>query len=521
MVTGTEGFSTQLAAKIWGHRFMDGQKGAEYVLEFLNVLAGTDYQLNADKYKRTKAESFRKFIFEGDKEGSKNDIVELEAEKKAELYKEIGDKDRVMVVREFFRNLEVPLYDGRGNLANRSWYAKSLYPLHESLLFFELRKKGKSISYERNFFARGGELYYLMLSYGTEGQDTIRKEIQNRIRELLQKNRSIENIVEKIKDILCDTESSDSDEALLKKDPNNGMECPELPITEHPLFTKFSNEFHQVIHLNLDVYEMFHLLISLVCFQIVRYMYERTKQREEDKITMFVDCLDGQVSQILKLSSQSFQQNEIMVHEKFDTELSQLFIDKVNEMGDIERKLTVWRNNPDEFFKQFGLGKLRSGKQRIIKLLNKCNAYDEFIEQMSSAIQEAVSSQLKKHQLSIIRGVVRDGGMGGFRTGTNYRYFMTDKFLEMLVLSNVKPQCSIEFSEFLQHIYEKYGFIVGEDQAKISGLYEKSKLNISYFQKNEYALREKLKNNGLLVEYSDATAMIRNPYHSVREKVSL
>jgi len=521
MATGTEGFSAQLAAKIWGHRFMDGQRGPEYVLEFLNVLVGTDYQLNADKYKRTKAESFRKFIFEGDKEGSKNGIVELEAGKKEELYKELGDKDRAMVVREFFRNLEVPLYDGKGNLANRSWYAKSLYPLHESLLFFELRKKGESISYERNFFARGGELYYLMLSYGTEGQDTIRKEIQNRMKELLQKNRSVENIVEKIKDILYDIESSDSDDALLKKDPNSSKEYPELPITKHPLFDEFSSEFHQVIHLNLDVYEMFHLLISLVCFQLVRYMYERTKQRDEDKVTMFVDCLDGQVSQILKLSSQSFQQNEIMVREKFDTELSQLFIDKVNEMGDIESKLTTWRNNPDEFFKHFGLGKLRSGKQRIIRLLNKCNTHDEFIEQMSIAIQEAVSSQLKKHQLSIIRGVVRDGGMGGFRTGTNYRYFMTDKFLEMLVLSNVKPQCSIEFSEFLQHIYEKYGFIIGQDQAKISGLYQKSKLNISYFQKNEYAIREKLKKNGLLVEYSDATAMIRNPYHSVREKVSL
>lgn len=522
MATGTEGFTAQLASKIWGHRFMDGQRGPEYVLEFLNVLAGADYRFNAAKYKRKKAVGLRKFIFEGDKEGSKNDIVKLEDEKREKLYEIVEDTDTVMVVREFFRNLEVPLYDGKGNLANRSWYAKSLYPLHESLLFFELRKKGETISYERNFFARGGELYYLMLSYGTEEQPILIEEIENRMKELLQKNKSIENIVEKIIEILDqEVEVKDSDYGLLKEDPNVNREYPKLPITKHELFDQFAQEFHQLIHLNLDIYEMFHLLVSLVSFQLVRYMYERTKKDESDKVMMFFDCLDGQVNQILKLSSQSFQQNEIMVREKFDKELKQMFIEKVNSIGNVQEKLNFWKENPEELLKQLGLGKLRSGKQRIVKILNQCQTYEDFIEKMFTAVQEAISSQLKRHQLSIIRGIVRDGGMGGFRTGTNYRYFMTDKFLEMLVLINVEPQCSIEFTEFLHHIYDKYGFIIGEEHARISGLYENSKLNISYFQRNEQALREKLKKNGLLIEYSDATAMIRNPYHSVKEKVSL
>ena len=52
-----EEFSSQLSAKIWGHRFKDGQRGPEYVLEFLNVLYGTDYQLNADCYFRNKSQN--------------------------------------------------------------------------------------------------------------------------------------------------------------------------------------------------------------------------------------------------------------------------------------------------------------------------------------------------------------------------------------------------------------------------------------------------------------------------------
>jgi hypothetical protein len=520
MATGTEGFTAQLAAKIWGHRFMDGQRGPEYALEFLNVLVGTDYKFNAHKYKRKKSEGLRKFIFEGDKEGSKNDIVKLEEEKREKLYEVIDDADKVMVIREFFRNLEVPLYDGRGIAANRSWYAKSLYPLHESLLFFELRKKGETISYERNFFARGGELYYLMLSYGTEKHPHLREEIRQRMKELLQKNKSIENIVETISQVLDDeVEVKDSDYGLLREDPEIKREYPQLPITEHQLFDKFAKEFHQLIYLNLDIYEMFHLLVSLIGFQLVRYMYERTKKSEIEKVMMFFDCLDGQVNQILKLSSQSFQENESMVKEKFDYELYQMFIERLNNKEYVETHLNSWKENPDELLKILGLEKLRSGKQRIIKVLKQSDTYQDVIEKIFPAVQEAISSQLKKHQLSIIRGIVRDGGMGGFRAGTNYRYFMTDKFLEMLVLINVRPQCALEFSEFLDHLYDEYGFVIGEKHARLSGLYEKSKLNISYFQKNEQSLREKLKKNGLLIEYSDATAMIRNPYDSVKGRV--
>lgn len=518
MATGTEGFAAQLASQIWGHRFMDGQRGPEYVLEFLNVLAGADYTLNADKYKRRKAEGFRKFVFEGDKEGSKNHIVQLGQQERQLLYKEVGGEDKAMVIREFFRNLEIPLYDGRGNLADRSWYAKTLYPLHESLLFFELRKKGKEkyASYERNFFARGGELYYLMLSYGTEKQLKLRKEIEVRMEELLRRNKAIEKIVSKITDILDDDrEERESDYSLLRPIENVNREYPRLPITEHNLFDRFAQEYHQLIHLNLDIFEMFHLLTSLIGFQLVQYMYERTKKDDYSRLIMFFDCLDGQVNQILKLSAQSFQENETVVREKFENELRRLLTEKINAIHRTTEKLEQWRKDPGELFEALGLKRIRTGKQRIIKALSKTKSFEEFIEEISIIVQETVSSQLKKHYLSIIRGIVRDSGMGGFRTGTNYRYFMTDKFLEMLVLVNVSPQQSIEFTEFLDKIYHKYGCVIGEEHAKISGLYERSKLNASYFYKNEQSLREKLKSNGLLIEYSDATAMIRNPYNSV------
>lgn len=508
-----EEFSSQLSAKIWGHRFKDGQRGPEYVLEFLNVMYGTEYCLDSDCYFRNKAINLRKFIFEGVKEGSKRDIAQLKEEQKISLYGKIQDEEKVEVIREFFRNLEVPLVDGRGREADRSWYARSLYPLHESLLFFELRKKGESISYERNFFARGGELYYLMLSYGTANNLEMRETIQNRLKSLLKRNNSVERIIESIQDALGDSKVNIRKDTYPLRENAENKEYPKLPINEHFIFDEFATEMNNLLNINIDVYEMFKLLTSLISFQLMRYMYERAKVKEEDRIEFFFDCLDGQNTQILKTSSGTFSNNELLIKNKFEDYFAMQFFSLIGDEVQVMNELPKWKANPNgTFINLMGLNKLQSRKKRVINTLMSCNNYKDVTTKLFNTVKEVISDQLKRHQLSIIRTLARDGGIGNFKTGTNYRYTMTDTFLQTLVFVNVKPNDSMEFSEFLNLLYEKYGFVIGEVQARNSGLYERSKLNISYYQKNENSLRTKLRKNGLLVEFSDATAMIQNPY---------
>jgi hypothetical protein len=512
MASGVESFSATLASTIWGHRFMDGQKGPEYVLEFLNVLVGTNYNLHSNGYYRRKTAGFRQFVFEGDKEGSKNDIVSLTVDQKKVLYSLMEDPEKIDVVREFFRNLEVPLYDGRGKEANRSWYAKSLYPIHESLLFFELRKNKNSISFERNFFARGGELYFLMLAYGTQNEVLLKEKIETKMRLLLQKNQSINSITKLFTNAL-DADEKETEPAPLKY--HETREYPQLPVSDHFLFPKFAKEINNLLNLNIDIYEMFKLLTSLICFQLLRYMQQRVEMN--GRSLFFIDSMDGQSKQIQKLSSESFIKNELNVKEKFEVEFDNLFY---KSLGDIEGNLQYWKENPSEFLSVIGLKSLQQArKKRIFKTLESCKNIDDVSSKLFVVVKEDVGDQLKKHQLSIVRGIVRDGGIGGYRTGSKYRYFMSDDFLKTIVFCNIYPKQEMEFSEFIELLYKEYGFVIGEKQAKESGIYSKSRLNISYFQKNENYLREKLKQNGLLIEYSDATAMIHNPFESIEEEV--
>lgn len=514
MAATNENMSSKISETIWGHRFKDGQRGPEYVLEFLNVLWGTDYDLGAYKYKRKKAINFRKFIFEGVKEGANGGIATLCEEEKQKLMEVFNDSKDVNVLKKFLRNLEVPLYNTDGKMADRSWFAKMIYPLHESLLFFELRVKNNTIDFERNFFSRGGELYFLMIYHGTKNNPILKGFIEDRFKELLQKNDVIHKVYQKVADATSDIKEELSYGYLRKhEEMKQGQKLPILPEENLPIYEDFAEELANLLKIDIDIYEMFHLLTSLICFQLLRYMLYRAISIQGKNINFFVDCLEGTDNLIYRLSAKNFATHELIIKKSFDSAFEESIKNNINEYENIDQVLSEWKAEPEIFLKQFNFNKLgQKNKTLIKKALSKCENKDDIFNKLIKELKNIVSDQLKKHQLGINRILVRDGGIGGYRSGSSYRYVYSDTLLQAIVYSNLKPNEEKEFSEFLELLYQKYGIVIGEDQARESNLYEESNLNIRYFQKNEQALREKLRKNGLLIEFSDATAMIQNPF---------
>ncbi|TBL80852.1 hypothetical protein [Paenibacillus thalictri] len=517
-------FTSQLSARIWGHRFRDSQRGPEYVLEFLNVLFGADYSFSSDSYIRRKSEGLRKFIFEGVKAGGGGDTLVLDEEEKMRLSQAVPEADRY-ALKQFLRNQEVILYNLTGKEADRSWYAKSLYPLHQSLLYVEMRKKGKKLQSERNFYARGGELYFLMLSHGTDGEPQRRAFIESRIANLLTRNKAIEKVVEKITGAFEIREKEERGQLYAKKTgtgKNAPDEVPMLPSSAYEenkqLFTQFAYELERLLLVDIEILDMFHLLTSLVCFQLARYMHERSLQEDSDHL-YFCDCLEGGNKPLFQQSARIFDEHENLIKSRFEREFEQNFRHAVGQPEQIAEQLPAWKLDPDAFIDKLGLKSMVKRKEAIKRVLAKCVTTDDVLTKLYSEVREAVSEQMKKHQLNVTRTLSRDGGFATFRrgSGANYRYTISDSFLQMLVFTKVRPKEKMEYHEFLETLYQDYHIVIGEQQAKSSGLYTRSKLNVRYFQENEKALRSKLKLNGLLVEFSDATAMIHNPYASAME----
>lgn len=519
-----DNYTSQLSAHIWGHRFKASQRGPEYVLEFLNVIAGTQYSFSAESYNRKLSIGLRKFIFEGLKSGSNSkELCKLDEDEKNRLMLAF-EENNYYALKDFLRNLQVPLIDTTGKDADRSWYARSVFPLHESLLFFEVREKKKGEVYvERNFYARGGELYYLMLAIGTDNHQERREFIEQRLRQLLTKNTVIQRAANKITAAFDEQESGKSSIGKLRAEEMDDAVplLPESARTEQlPLFERFAVELEQLLKLDLDVYNMFHLMTSLICFQLARYMQARAPMSDRHGASWyFIDCQDGRQKLLMQQAAASFDAHENRIKDRFDYEFERKYKERMGDPEQVASMLPIWQADPKRYLELVGLKKLRSGKKYIIDTLMACKQAEDVHGKLKRIVQKIVSDQLRKDLLNITRTLGRDGGFATYRRGSasNYRYTLSDICLQMLVYTSVKPKEKLAFTAFLDSLYRDYGIVIGESQAKQSGLYDVSGLNARYFQDNEKSLREKLRQNGLLIEFSDATAMVRNPNDSVME----
>lgn len=77
--------------------------------------------------------------------------------------------------------------------------------------------------------------------------------------------------------------------------------------------------------------------------------------------------------------------------------------------------------------------------------------------------EEAVN-QHKQHVANCHRVWGKEIGFISSRSSRRNRYAPNDAFLKTLVLANVEHR--LEFQQFLTKLYEKYGFIIGDKQAK-------------------------------------------------------
>ncbi len=537
-------FSSKIGAEIWGHRFKDGQRGPEYTLEFLNVMAGTGFSLQRKYYNRRKMIEFRQFVYEGEKEGSKGHIAVFDNEKKDLIRERLGINEKQLEdLQTFFKNLTIPLTTPMGKPVDRSWYAQMMYPLHESLLYTEIRvnrDKGKSknptYNYERNFFARGGELYYLMLHYGTVDNKELRENIERNMKDLLSNSSGLITVVNQINEAF--EEYAFTESAIITKDQPAPLikdseledfisgweksEYPLLPATDLKLYQEFAEELNALLTLKIDVYEMFDILTSLITFQLHRYMIHQAEQIVQEKTNYFIDCFEGQNKSIKFLAQDSYRIHEAVVSEAYKTFVEER-VAEVFPKDRAEEKIDGWKrsfNNAQKtkvagytsFFEELNLNSLHTPKKKkLIEALETPNL-EKAEKMLRLRIIELYMEDLSKSQLPIMKTLARDGQFIISGKGAKARYVLHDNILSALVFATLDGEITLPYDDFLRKLYDKYQIIIGEDAAKVSGLYSKEGINLSHFRSNEKKMRQKLKQNGLLQEYSDATALIRNPY---------
>lgn len=543
-----------LAAWIWGHRLRTGQHWMEYMLEFLNVLAGYDYTLGCGinqgekgneseaRYKVFTRLGLRRFVFYDDKEKTPHPYDDRALQllvsrlEESTTIKTVGsDTGPLDLSKALLRSLSAVE-------EQRSWYAKFLLPVHHNLLYWEAIRRGATkyetrgsikedidadeLDYKvdfdrRNFFARGGELYYLIVSAGTREDMDCRQSIAKKLKHLLyHNNRAIGALADIIDRTWIQMSDHTSDNGKEKR-----FQLGWIPITQaaHKFYRMISEDLNTFLHANLDPLEKLDLLAHLISFHLTLYIYFHANVDNSPSpsgtvipITLLVDAL-GELGEpaIRRVSELLYQQQEARILHRAQEYVSEKIrshssADPYELDMEIRRIFRVQRSRQ------------KPTKARIL--------FDEKYEDLLSRIerQEIDFAQFQDEYVIYLTGLLLDDFKKNFfgvhrklaksivfvapRKGTNARYVLGENLLKALVLANVQSPKEITYSNFLVRLHERYGLVIGPEEARLSGLHDSHHISIEYYDENRRALLEKMRYGGLAYEYSDATAMVRSQY---------
>ncbi|MNR10640.1 hypothetical protein D3C85_1269020 [compost metagenome] len=138
---------------------------------------------------------------------------------------------------------------------------------------------------------------------------------------------------------------------------------------------------------------------------------------------------------------------------------------------------------------------------------------DSEVRQQSpdSLIEQLIAKAHVRHNQHVgkIHGAwARAIGLASRRSSRRVRYAPTDRLLKSLVVCCVDDR--MEFKLFLKLLYDRYGFIIGDHQAR--DIIDAGNADQEDFSNNARRLEERLASLGLVRRLSDSCAYVENPF---------
>ena len=129
----------------------------------------------------------------------------------------------------------------------------------------------------------------------------------------------------------------------------------------------------------------------------------------------------------------------------------------------------------------------------------------------SNLVAAFLLEDLRKEFLGVHRKLAKAIGFVAPRSGPGARFVLSDQLLKALTLANLGSDPMI-YDDFLDRLYERYGLVIGPNEARRSPLFDRHRINAEHYDRNRAALLDKMKHAGLVIEYSDATAVVQHAY---------
>ncbi len=483
--------SIKTGTDIFGHRIYHGQSLYEYLIEFLLIFVSPkskDFNQGKLQFHNSSDESLKywceprmglkRFVFfEKTNKGRTNKADEAAYKKIVNLVKSQfsdatdDEKDEVIEgIQDLIRGYAVII-------KNRNWCAPAILPLCPELIFCEAmpnEKERLTLKFEdcgtkidttfnfdrRNFLARGGEVYYLHILQGLEGNETKKHKLESLLRKMLcDECKSISKICNEIQNLWANEIGLSAIEA------HKEVSLAYIPEQAYKNICAYSvEELITYLSNKIDPINKIEVLGKGVMLQIMRMMNSAVGNYLNIKPKPWiVDMRAPKSDAIRKISSEAY------------SDVENAFLAAINKSADI--------NNVDK------------GKR-------------------ASELEEA-----KNDSLDVFRSKGKELQCIFPNKGDFTRFTLSEDLIRFLVLSIVNPKEKMTLNQFLDKLYEHYNIIIGPNQFALSQkeIGKEGDSWTSEFSKNLESFQTFLKETGFLRELSDATSIVENPYMEVEE----
>lgn len=491
---------------IWGHRLYDEQLPHLTVLEFLGVLGSNlerplrqqDNVNGTFKFQPQRQVRLRGLLFNNPYVESISESL-LPDEEKWKLWVEKftrgatgnGDNPEDLVYLrsvfssfdDFAKSIELMRSSSFESRSNKRWSSKFVFPFGPDALYEDLAidTKGK-MSNDRRFFARTGELLYMMLTRAKNGS-----ELGDKLVEQLFKQDAIMNRLARA--LQGPTQRAE-----------DSRQSGYLPEIQNSRFDQICEDWMSILKKDMPIYDALEHIITISGLNMLLYFLERSKRiiGDDDPVEMVCEIISKDRTKVRSLSGDSYQANQSL-----SSKAVRNYVEGIRQ--DPEWDSASSHLSPET-------ERIRIMRERFQWPPTDSSGEEDYSnENPDSLIVMLTELALTRHEQHIAKihsSWSRSIGLSSRRLSRRTRYAPNDRFLKSIVVSIVDDR--MQFDEFLASAKQRYGLVIGD--AEGLRMIDAKQVDQEELSDNRNNLEARLVSLGLVRRLSDSCSFVENPF---------
>lgn len=491
---------------IWGHRLYDEQLPHLTVLEFLGALgSNVDKPLRSQaglsgafKFQPQRQIRLRGLLFNNPYVESISESAQPDDEKWRQWFERFaqgstgnGDGvDDLSYLRhsfasydDFAKAVELLRSSSFESRSNKRWSSKFVFPFGPDALYedLEIDSKGK-MSNDRRFFARTGELLYMMLTRakrGAELGDLLVERLFNREAPMNRLARAMQGSPQRADD---------------------SRQSGYLPEMANPRFDQICEDWLSILTKNMPIYDALEHLIAISGLNMLLYFLERAKRvaGDDDPVEFVCEIVSKERTKVRALSGDNYQLNQGLPAKAVRAHVESIRMD------------ALWAKAATNDFPE--AERVRLMRERF-QWPSADGGDDEDYsgESPDALVGKLVELALARHEQHVGKihaSWSRAIGLSSRRLSRRTRYAPNDRFLKSIVVAIVDDRMQLD--EFLAEAKKRYGLVLGD--AEGSRLVDAKLVDQEELSENRDNLEARLVGLGLVRRLSDSCSFVENPF---------